>query len=651
MGAKSELKGRISLDNKEFLSKLRESIGMARNFSNDVAIGMLKATGATWAFNKAVSELEGTWEKLKKAFNLGSELEQVSRRTGMLVGSLYQVRAAALRSGVEFESVGGSINKMQKAISGVNELGRNVSGAFDDLGLSLEELRRMSPEEQFQVIGTAIGSLKNPVDQASAAMDIFGKSGAELLKIFNNPNVHLDLGKPLTGVAKIMQTYGASMDAVNMGLKRIGTVIDGFYRGIAGPVSTVLLPLLNRINSMDLSGYGLKFGQSIAMGVRALYNAFEGGRLPELMRLSVKVAFQQAGNTLFTMLPRLGKAMSDLMGSDMWSHLSNVFDGIALNFGAALLDAVAKPVLYLQGAIAYQAFKRTMGDEVGGAQIKKDHANSQLTDAINARDAYRNKTDTYSYTGMFGQHVQHNSEEPVDPKKKKQLDDAVTAATNGARSADNFFDAMKKSSKQSMSDFMDQYSKENSPSFFGKSPDAMRGKGNRMIEEGTTGISNIGKELAKKLMADLNPSKNQQRFENQTPFGDDSKKLGRLFKSLQRPIPGEGTTEPGELPPEPGEDEIFNTKKKQFKLERMHRGLNGMTNLGGRSHFGVNETGAPGTLGGGVIGIAGVHRTPSLADAQKAKDAKDAKDHTKLLQAVKENTGQIAKSIKMAIAG
>ncbi len=73
----------------------------------------------------------------------------------------------------------GGIGRLQKSIYDGNE-------AFGKLGLKLSDLKRLSPIDAMQRVGDAIGNLKSPTDRTKAAMDLFGKSGAKLLQVFND---------------------------------------------------------------------------------------------------------------------------------------------------------------------------------------------------------------------------------------------------------------------------------------------------------------------------------------------------------------------------------------------------------------------------------------------------------------------------------
>jgi len=69
------------------------------------------------------------------------------------------LQQAFVNNGMEAESVGKAVNKLQKALPGVNEQGEPTNKTFEKLGLSMEELVALSPDEQLLRIGKAINGL------------------------------------------------------------------------------------------------------------------------------------------------------------------------------------------------------------------------------------------------------------------------------------------------------------------------------------------------------------------------------------------------------------------------------------------------------------------------------------------------------------
>jgi hypothetical protein len=98
--------------------------------------------------------------------------------------TLQAYQFAAEQSGVSVETFGKGIQKLGINLGEAQTGNKSAIKSFADLGLSVEELTRLSPEQAFEKVAAAISQLPNPAQQAAAAVGLFGKSGAELVPVF-----------------------------------------------------------------------------------------------------------------------------------------------------------------------------------------------------------------------------------------------------------------------------------------------------------------------------------------------------------------------------------------------------------------------------------------------------------------------------------
>ncbi|MEQ9616669.1 MAG: phage tail tape measure protein [Phycisphaerales bacterium] len=136
----------------------------------------------------------------------GDELEKMSRRTGLSVEALSELGFAAEQSGADLETLEKGVRTMQRA---VNDLGRGLStqvDAFGDLGLSIEDLEGLSPEQQFKLIAQRLSQVTDATKRAAIAQQIFGRAGTRLLPL--------------------MEQGAAGMEALQQEARRLGLTIS-----------------------------------------------------------------------------------------------------------------------------------------------------------------------------------------------------------------------------------------------------------------------------------------------------------------------------------------------------------------------------------------------------------------------------------------
>ena len=63
---------------------------------------------------------------------------------------------------------------------------KKAEGAFAKIGLKMVELEKLKPDELFFKVADALRQVQNPVEKSALAMQIFGKSGRELIPMINN---------------------------------------------------------------------------------------------------------------------------------------------------------------------------------------------------------------------------------------------------------------------------------------------------------------------------------------------------------------------------------------------------------------------------------------------------------------------------------
>ena len=142
-------------------------------------IGGLVAGGISSAFSAVTSFASNLGE-------VGGRLVDMSDRTGISVEALAELDHAAQMGGTSLESLEGGLTKMGVKLADAAGGSETARSAFDAIGVSVSELSSLSPDKQFEVIADKLAGISDPGARAAAAMDIFGKSGADLLPLMKD---------------------------------------------------------------------------------------------------------------------------------------------------------------------------------------------------------------------------------------------------------------------------------------------------------------------------------------------------------------------------------------------------------------------------------------------------------------------------------
>lgn len=165
----------IFADNTKLQAGLRKAQAQLRSFGaavNAIGAGLVAAgTGILAPLGLAVRK----WQQA------GDALDKMSARTGMSVAALSRLQIAADYSGTTIEDVEVAVRKASRAMEEAYGGSEQMVSAFAAIGLSMADLKSMTPDQQFDAIAKAIADIKNPTDQAYATMLLFGKSSTQLL--------------------------------------------------------------------------------------------------------------------------------------------------------------------------------------------------------------------------------------------------------------------------------------------------------------------------------------------------------------------------------------------------------------------------------------------------------------------------------------
>lgn len=145
---------------------------------------------------------------------------------------------AAQKAGLDFDSLVTSSRHMQTVIAGAADGEASATNALARLGIKANELAKLPLQDQFARIADGIAALPDPAHQAQAALDIFGRSGADLLPVLR------DGAAGLAKIRKEAEDMGAIVSPEDAKqakdfTKAIGqaqTAIEYFYRSVGASI-------------------------------------------------------------------------------------------------------------------------------------------------------------------------------------------------------------------------------------------------------------------------------------------------------------------------------------------------------------------------------------------------------------------------------
>jgi len=212
------------------------SIGLIRRAFSGLTINIQGwAASIAGSLNRLVEPARQAAQEFAAA---GVESQKLADAAGLSVEQMTALGYAAERVGSSSSALSSGIAAMNAALDDARRGGEDSAATFAQLGLSVDRLAQMNPEERFTALAEAVAGLADPLDRAAVAQRVFGSAGESLLPMLAQGRAGLQnmkdeaqrLGLVMTGpqakAAKALTDAYASLKNSLSGLWRsIGAAI------------------------------------------------------------------------------------------------------------------------------------------------------------------------------------------------------------------------------------------------------------------------------------------------------------------------------------------------------------------------------------------------------------------------------------------
>ncbi|MFT8417394.1 MAG: phage tail tip lysozyme [Acetobacter sp.] len=377
------------------------------------------------------ASIAGVYKLASAWAQVGTNLRTSARSMGMAPGRLMALRNAARLSGGSADAMSGALGQLStQKWEAVNGFAPEAAAQFQALGISMEELKKLSPEQLFDRIATKIRAIKDPAAQSIAALKLFGEAGQGLLPVFQQTAQEYQQNIRLAERYGVMNQKGADAAArMQNSQRQLSLAVEGFGYSVAEAVEPAITPVLQQMAEW-IAANRQWISQDIAGYVRQLVNWLKNGGWDE-----IKGKISGLLQTISSVVDRLGgweSAAKDaaIALAVLWG--APVLTGI-LSVTTALLGVVGamKTIIGLKGGLA--------GALAGGGAYVADEALKKY-DPNDSLGAWIDKTipgasaidNAASYLGLGRSYEQQKQAQAA-------IDQASAANKESARGVQQFF--------------------------------------------------------------------------------------------------------------------------------------------------------------------------------------------------------------------
>ena len=173
----------LGLDAGEFTRGMTKAEYQAQQFAKNLERGIeaarVAALGSMAAIGGAVLALDSQLQSIAGFQDLADKIGDTAQEVASL-------QLAADLSGVSIDNIASASVKLTTALSKLSDEGEGVGKALSAIGLDLESFKQLSPVAQIDAVAKAFSGFEDGASKTAVAVALFGKSGADLIPLFND---------------------------------------------------------------------------------------------------------------------------------------------------------------------------------------------------------------------------------------------------------------------------------------------------------------------------------------------------------------------------------------------------------------------------------------------------------------------------------
>lgn len=218
----------------------------ATQASNEHAAAQKNMASATAGAAAAKGELVGMLKTyltaaaiagaIKSTIDQADALQKMSEQTGIGTTRLQALSTVANENGTTMHGLATAISALSDRIAGGD---KSAVAAADRLGLSIDALRKMTPDELFITVAEALGRMPDPLERTTTRVDLMGRTANEVAGLMKtNIRAMIDDQERLGNVMDT-QTIKALNDLRNS-VRELTTAGQNLIAAVLGPMAPLL---------------------------------------------------------------------------------------------------------------------------------------------------------------------------------------------------------------------------------------------------------------------------------------------------------------------------------------------------------------------------------------------------------------------------
>ena len=295
-----------------------------------------------------------------QAGKIAEQTEQLKQKTGLAAVSLEGMSVAMARHGLESGSIAVAMKSLSKELVGVSQGTQSSIKLFQSLGVSLQTVEK-GTGATLRAIADAFQQMPDGAQKATFAVELFGKSGLDLIPILNTGAAGLDeaMKKSAEFGLILSDTARGDLTVFDDAMDDLGSALNGFAMQVGVAFAPSLTALVTAFTD-------------VIVFTKNVFNQFADAASTLTIRLSAMVASVQVmANTLFS-LKAFSKAaweetINHVKAIDQWAAAEITGVQAARESETSLAALAGKHLDAAQAAQVHVASQERLGQQIVAA--------------------------------------------------------------------------------------------------------------------------------------------------------------------------------------------------------------------------------------------------------------------------------------------
>jgi hypothetical protein len=301
------------------IRRLGNSMQGLQGQAKNAALGFNNLKGAVGGFAAAIAGsaiVGGLTAVVKKAIDAGDELFNLQAKTGVAASALIGIGNAAKLADVDVGTLGKGLTKLNVNLVKAAEGNEDLARKFEALGVQVKgaDGQVISSDKALKQIADRFADLPDGAQKTAAAVELFGKSGADLIPLLNEGAASME-----KFTYKVGEDFAARSDLFNDTITEFGIKTQGFGMELTDALLPALQSILEVFGDLfDTQNDWSALFEVIKVGLRTVATVLYATiKLVDQFVKAIVVSFDAIGKALAGDFAAAGRALSDGFGAGL----------------------------------------------------------------------------------------------------------------------------------------------------------------------------------------------------------------------------------------------------------------------------------------------------------------------------------------------